>query len=51
VSLFSGSQLLILGIIGEYVGRAYLTVSGKPQSLIRAVVRSPASFASREIES
>jgi len=37
VSLFSGSQLLILGIIGEYVGRAYMTVSGKPQSLVRAV--------------
>jgi glycosyltransferase involved in cell wall biosynthesis len=51
VSLFSGSQLLILGIIGEYVGRAYMTVSGKPQSLVRAVVRSPASFASGEIES
>ena len=53
VSLFSGSQLLILGIIGEYVGRAYMTVSGKPQSLVRAVVRSPAESrsASREIES
>jgi glycosyltransferase involved in cell wall biosynthesis len=51
VSLFSGSQLLILGIIGEYVGRAYMTVSGKPQSLVRAVVRSQADFASREIES
>src|SRR5437762_4653499 len=37
VSLFSGSQLLILGVIGEYVGRAYMTVSGKPQSLVRAV--------------
>jgi len=37
ISLFSGSQLLILGIIGEYVGRSYMTVSGKPQSLIRAV--------------
>jgi glycosyltransferase involved in cell wall biosynthesis len=37
VSLFSGSQLLILGVIGEYVGRAYMTVSGKPQSLVRSV--------------
>ena len=37
ISLFSGSQLLILGVIGEYVGRAYMTVSGKPQSLVRAV--------------
>ena len=39
VSLFSGSQLLILGVIGEYVGRSYMTVSGKPQSLIRRVTK------------
>jgi glycosyltransferase involved in cell wall biosynthesis len=37
VSLFSGSQLLILGLLGEYVGRAYMTVSGKPQSHLREV--------------
>lgn len=37
ISIFSGAQLLILGLIGEYVGRAYLTVSGKPQSLVRSV--------------
>ncbi|MGV3661460.1 MAG: glycosyltransferase family 2 protein [Prosthecobacter sp.] len=51
LAIFSGSQLLMLGIIGEYVGRAFLTVSGKPQSLVRTVVheahahleRSPAS--------
>ncbi|MEI6536740.1 MAG: hypothetical protein WCN98_15445, partial [Verrucomicrobiaceae bacterium] len=35
VSIFSGSQLLILGVLGEYVGRAYMTVSGKPQSFVR----------------
>lgn len=38
VSIFSGAQLLILGLIGEYLGRAYMTVSGKPQSLVRKVV-------------
>ena len=44
ITLFSGSQLLMLGIIGEYVGRAFLTVSGKPQSLVRQItVYSPAS--------
>lgn len=37
VSIFSGSQLLILGVLGEYVGRAYMTVSRKPQSLVREV--------------
>ncbi len=39
VAMFSGSQLLILGLLGEYVGRAYLTVSGKPQSLVRETWR------------
>jgi hypothetical protein len=31
------AQLLMLGIIGEYVGRAFLTVAGRPQSLVREV--------------
>ncbi len=43
VCLFSGSQLLILGLLGEYVGRSYLTLCGKPQSLVRSVVRQTGS--------
>ena len=39
ICIFSGSQLLILGLLGEYVGRSYLTLSGKPQSLTREVTR------------
>lgn len=39
LAVFGGAQLLMLGIIGEYVGRAFLTVSGKPQSLVRSVVQ------------
>jgi len=41
ITIFSGSQLLMLGIIGEYVGRAFLTVSGKPQSLVRQITIHP----------
>ena len=37
VLLLSGVQLLILGIVGEYLGRLYLTVNGKPQSVIKEV--------------
>jgi glycosyltransferase involved in cell wall biosynthesis len=37
---FSGAQLLMLGIIGEYVGRAFLVVNGRPQSLVRTVLKS-----------
>jgi len=40
VLLLSGVQLVILGIVGEYLGRLYLTVNGKPQSVIREVRRS-----------
>ena len=38
--LLSGTQLLLLGILGEYVGRIYLGVSEKPQSVIRTQIRS-----------
>jgi glycosyltransferase involved in cell wall biosynthesis len=44
VLLLSGVQLLILGIVGEYLGRLYLTVNGKPQSVIREVRRSKLSL-------
>jgi undecaprenyl-phosphate 4-deoxy-4-formamido-L-arabinose transferase len=40
VLLLSGVQLLILGLIGEYLGRLYLTMNGKPQSVVKEVLRS-----------
>jgi glycosyltransferase involved in cell wall biosynthesis len=44
VLLLSGVQLLILGIVGEYVGRLYLTANRKPQSVVKSVTRGvPAS--------
>jgi glycosyltransferase involved in cell wall biosynthesis len=43
VLLLSGVQLLILGIVGEYLGRLYLTVNGKPQSIVATVERSTAA--------
>jgi len=39
VLLLSGVQLLILGIVGEYLGRLYLTVNRKPQSVVKEVRR------------
>jgi undecaprenyl-phosphate 4-deoxy-4-formamido-L-arabinose transferase len=35
ILLLSGTQLLLLGIMGEYVGRIYLGISDKPQSVVR----------------
>jgi undecaprenyl-phosphate 4-deoxy-4-formamido-L-arabinose transferase len=41
--LLSGVQLLILGILGEYMGRLFLTANRKPQTVVREVVRSEAA--------
>jgi undecaprenyl-phosphate 4-deoxy-4-formamido-L-arabinose transferase len=38
VLLLSGVQLLILGLIGEYLGRLYLTVNRKPQAVVREIL-------------
>ncbi|HEY0874491.1 MAG TPA: glycosyltransferase [Vicinamibacterales bacterium] len=38
--IFSGTQLVMLGLIGEYLGRMFLTVNQRPQSLVREVVTS-----------
>jgi glycosyltransferase involved in cell wall biosynthesis len=35
ILLFSGAQLLTLGIVGEYVGRLYLAINETPQAVIR----------------
>jgi undecaprenyl-phosphate 4-deoxy-4-formamido-L-arabinose transferase len=35
--IFSGTQLLLLGLIGEYVGRMFLTVNQRPQAVVRAI--------------
>jgi undecaprenyl-phosphate 4-deoxy-4-formamido-L-arabinose transferase len=40
--IFSGTQLLMLGLIGEYLGRMFLTVNQRPQAIVRAVRRSQA---------
>jgi undecaprenyl-phosphate 4-deoxy-4-formamido-L-arabinose transferase len=38
--VFAGTQLVMLGLIGEYVGRMFLTVNGRPQSVVRSVERA-----------
>jgi glycosyltransferase involved in cell wall biosynthesis len=40
VLLLSGVQLMILGIVGEYLGRLYLTANHKPQAVVRQIMRS-----------
>ena len=38
--VFSGTQLVLLGLIGEYIGRMFLTVNRRPQSVVREILRS-----------
>jgi len=35
--LFSGTQLVMLGLIGEYIGRMFITLNQRPQSVVRLV--------------
>ncbi len=48
VMLLSGVQLLILGLLGEYLGRLYLTVNRKPQTVVREVLHSEATERSQQ---
>ncbi len=50
--LIAGVQFLILGVLGEYVGRAFLSANGKPQGVVRQVIAAgpPAAEAARPQE-
>jgi glycosyltransferase involved in cell wall biosynthesis len=37
---FCGVELLTVGVLGEYIGRMYLTANRRPQSVVREIVRS-----------
>jgi undecaprenyl-phosphate 4-deoxy-4-formamido-L-arabinose transferase len=37
VLVFSGTQLVMLGLIGEYLGRMFLAVNQRPQAVVRSV--------------
>ena len=40
VVFFSGVQLMILGLVGEYLGRLYLDQTGTPQYVVRYIRRA-----------
>ena len=42
--LLGGMILLVLGMIGEYIGRIYICLNSSPQYVIRSIVKSNRSF-------
>ena len=38
VLLVAGVQFLVMGVMGEYVGRAFMSANGKPQGVVRDVI-------------
>ncbi len=40
--LFSGTQMVMLGLIGEYLGRIHLNINRRPQAVVRQVWRGGA---------
>lgn len=38
--VFSGAQLIMLGVIGEYIGRMFISINQRPQAVVREIVRS-----------
>ena len=43
ILLVGGVQSMILGVLGEYVGRTFLSANGKPQGTVRTVGRNAAA--------
>ncbi len=43
ILLVSGVQSMILGVLGEYVGRTFLSANGKPQGTVRSIERNTAA--------
>jgi undecaprenyl-phosphate 4-deoxy-4-formamido-L-arabinose transferase len=37
--VFSGVQMVMLGVMGEYLGRMFITVNQRPQALVRDLLR------------
>ena len=35
--VFTGTQLIILGLMGEYIGRMFIHIGGRPQAIVRDI--------------
>jgi glycosyltransferase involved in cell wall biosynthesis len=48
ILLLAGVQLIMLGLVGEYLGRLFLTVNRKPQFIVRDVQRNEKALPAEE---
>jgi glycosyltransferase involved in cell wall biosynthesis len=49
--VFTGTQLIILGLMGEYIGRMFIHVGGRPQAIVRSVTSALPACDVTEIKS
>ncbi|MBP7064908.1 glycosyltransferase family 2 protein [Ferrovibrio sp.] len=49
VLLLAGVQLIMLGLVGEYLGRMFLTINKRPQFVVRDVLRNEKARAGEQI--
>jgi len=43
ILFFSGTQLIMLGVVGEYIGRTYMSLSRRPQYVVEALLCNPSN--------
>jgi undecaprenyl-phosphate 4-deoxy-4-formamido-L-arabinose transferase len=49
ILLVSGVQAMVLGVMGEYIGRTFLSANGKPQGTLRRISRAEPAPAREEV--
>ena len=49
IMVCSSAQLLVLGLIGEYLGRLYLEAKGRPLFIIEEIVGEPHTLETSKI--
>ena len=49
--VFTGTQLIILGFMGEYIGRMFIHIGGRPQAIVRGVKSTLPTHDAAEVKS